>query len=144
MMVFSYSRTMAGAQRIAQQRGRPLPTIEAQQPERPPVVTPAAMAPPVKPAAGLSIRNAVVLKFTPRTAAQKIIADIAHNHGLTYADLMRRNRKRRIVMVRDEAMAAVKSAKPCLSLPQLGRLFADRDHTTILSALRRHAKRATA
>ena len=120
--LYAYSRTMAGAQRLAQQRGQPVAAIEPPKPERVPVATPEP--------------SNVVRLVIPRTEAQQIIADIAHKHGLTYADIVGKSRRRRIIEARFDAVAAVKTARPMMSLNQLGRLFR-RDHTSALAALRK-------
>jgi Bacterial dnaA protein helix-turn-helix len=67
----------------------------------------------------------------------QIIRDIAKKHGITYADIIGPNRKRKFVMARHEAIHAVKQACPTISLPKLGRMFGGRDHTTILHALQK-------
>lgn len=129
--LYAYSRTMAGAARLAQQRGLPAAITAPPKQER----APAAVPEP----------NNVVQLMIPRTEAQRIIADIAHEAGLTYADLIGPRWFRHIIPVRDKAMAAVRALsngeRSSFSLPMLGRLFGGRDHTTILAALRRHAKR---
>ncbi len=136
MLLFSYSHTQAGIARLAQQRGRPVPAIEPPKQERAPAAIPAAVAKPVKPVAGLCTRN-VVVEFTPRTKPQEIIADMAHQHRLTYADVVSKSRRRDIVKARTEAIWALKDWKPELSLLQIGRIIGGRDHTTVLHALRK-------
>lgn len=85
-------------------------------------------------------------KRIPKTNVQQLIADIAQKHGLSYAALMSKSRSRPIVTARDEAIAAVYALRDqddywSFSLPVIGRLFNGRDHTTIMAALRRQAKR---
>ncbi|MBX3751922.1 MAG: hypothetical protein KF897_17725, partial [Opitutaceae bacterium] len=46
------------------------------------------------------------------------------------------SRTRHVVEARFEAIRLVRAARPDLSLPAIGRLF-NRDHTTILHALKR-------
>lgn len=132
MRVFAYRATAAGIARRQQERGQPIAAIDAVREEIALVVAPVA--------------SNVVRLVIPRTPAQQIIVDIAHKHGLTYADLVGHRRWRHMVPARDEAMAAVKALKVdgdkwSYSLPVIGRLFGGRDHTTVLTALRRHAKR---
>lgn len=67
---------------------------------------------------------------------REIIANVAAQHGVTPADIIGSSRLRTIVRARQDAIAAVASAYPHLSAPALGRAFGDRDHTTILHALR--------
>lgn len=121
MKVYAYSNTQAGIARRAQQRGQPIAAIEAVREERALVVTP-------KPV------DNVVRLVIPRTEAQQIIADVAHAHGLTYADILSQSRRRKLVAARHDAIAAVKNAKPMISLEQLGRLFR-RDYSSIRHAL---------
>lgn len=72
----------------------------------------------------------------PRTEAQQIIADVAHEHGVTYAEVLSRSRERKLVEARYDAMAAVFRAKPNLSLMQMGKLFR-RDPKTVWHGLMR-------
>lgn len=113
--VYSYSRTMAGAKRIAQERmaklGVPQETVE---PQSVPAVPPEPFVPPLK----------------------ALISQIAEQHGLTYADIIGPSRSRKVIKARFDAIAAVATARPTMSLNHLGNVF-HRDHTTILSALRK-------
>ncbi|TPM89846.1 helix-turn-helix domain-containing protein [Mesorhizobium sp. B2-1-3A] len=118
MFIARYSRTQAGAQRLAQQRGLSLPL---EQPERK-----AAPAPQI---------NNVVKLVIPRTENQRIIADVARQHGFTYVDILGKSRRRKVVQARFDAIAAVKAARPMISLQQLGHLF-HKDHTSIYHALK--------
>ena len=118
--LYAYSRTMAGAQRLAQQRGVPALTVEARPPEPAPASAP--------------VVDNVVRLVIPRTVAQTIIADVAHRHGFTYAEILSPSRRRKLVQARFDAIAAVKRAKPVMSLEQLGRLFR-RDYSSIRHAL---------
>lgn len=114
MKLFAYSATEAGIARRA---------------------APVALLEPVAPATDN------VVQFIPRTRAQQLVAEIAHKHGLTYADLIGPRRFHRLVVVRDEAMAAVRKLSTdrlSYSLPMIGRIFGGRDHTTVLTAIRRH------
>ena len=72
----------------------------------------------------------------PRTDAQQMIADIAHEHGVTYAQVLSTSRARRLVEARYDAMQAVYQAKPHLSLAQMGKLFR-RDPKTVWHGLMR-------
>jgi hypothetical protein len=131
MKVYACSHTQAGIERLAQQR-QPLPAIAApSKPERAPQPAPEPCT--------------IIRLVIPRTEAQQIIHDIAHKHGLTFADLVGKGRYRRIVTARDEAIAAVKALtngdRCSFSLPVIGRIFGGKDHTSVLASLRRHAKR---
>lgn len=72
----------------------------------------------------------------PRTEAQQIIADVAHRHGVTYAEVLSTCRDKKLVQARYDAMAAVYLAKPQLSLMQMGKLFR-RDPKTVWHGLMR-------
>lgn len=122
MKVFTATRTMQGAAKRAAQRVEALPpAIPAREQESAPQPAPEP--------------SNVVRMVIPRSPAQQIIADVAHQHGLTYADLIGKSRSRRFIPARFDAIAAVKTANPALSLPQIGKLF-NRDFSTIAHALR--------
>jgi chromosomal replication initiation ATPase DnaA len=140
MRVFAYRATAAGIQRIASERGQPIAAIEAVETRTALVKPPVALVQPAKLVAGLCVKEAVVVEFIPRTTAQKIIADTAHKHGLTYGDIISKSRRRHFVKARTEAIWALKDWKPCLSLHQLGRLMGGRDHTTMLHALQKRSQ----
>lgn len=132
--LFAYSATQAGIARLARERQAPALTVEARKAER--VSAPAPVA-------------NVVRLVIPRTKAQQIIHDVAQKHGLTYDDLIGHRRYRHIVPARDEAITAVRALakdgdKWSFSLHVVGRLFGGRDHTSVLTALRRQAKRGLA
>lgn len=91
----------------------------------------------------------VVAKTAPKLPAniqnsahhRKIIASVAGEHGMTYAELMQSGKDHKIVAARFAAITAIyqqwrrPDGSPH-SLPEIGRVFG-RDHTTILNALRR-------
>jgi chromosomal replication initiation ATPase DnaA len=68
---------------------------------------------------------------------KRIITRIAEAFGFSYDDIIGDGRTARVVRARYAAIAAVREAWPNKSLPQLGRCFGDRDHTTMLHALRK-------
>lgn len=57
--------------------------------------------------------------------------------GLDYDQIVGSARNRPIVAARFSLILTLKLEYPNLSLPQIGRIFGGRDHTTILSALRK-------
>lgn len=69
---------------------------------------------------------------------QVIIAEVAAAYGCTAADLLGTSLKRKLTVARHAAYYEVKTQRPWLSLPQVGRIFG-RDHTTILYGIRKHA-----
>jgi hypothetical protein len=70
---------------------------------------------------------------------KQLVAAIANRHGVTFADIMGPCRRAKIVAARFEAIVAVAQVRYMWSLPQIGRFFGDRDHTTILHAIRTQA-----
>lgn len=74
-----------------------------------------------------------------------VVNPIAKAHGVSVKALLGPARHKSICEVRFEAMWALRQQRnrhgqPRWSLPQIGRFF-NRDHTTVLNALRRHAER---
>lgn len=72
--------------------------------------------------------------------AALIMRSVAYRHGISFQDLIGPSRKHVHVKARHEAIHEVKICYPCRSLPEIGRLFGGRDHTTILHALRKPYK----
>lgn len=71
---------------------------------------------------------------TPKAQVRKVIEAVCERHEVSYTDVMSRSRFADIVACRHEAIVAVASAFPWMSLPKIGRVFG-RDHTSILHAL---------
>lgn len=69
--------------------------------------------------------------------AKIIIHLVALRHGVSPDDMTGARRDRKTVAARDEAICLVRSHCSHMSLPMIGRLFGDRDHTTILHSLRK-------
>lgn len=61
---------------------------------------------------------------------------VASHYGLEVADILSAKRDRRLAQPRQMAMYLAKQLTP-LSLPDLGRAFGGRDHTTVLHAVRK-------
>ncbi|WP_332763979.1 helix-turn-helix domain-containing protein [Phenylobacterium sp.] len=78
----------------------------------------------------------------PRLTMRTIAFRVAEKHGLTLDDLRSPSRRRPLVVARQEAMHEIRQATT-QSLPAIGRFF-DRDHTTVIHALERHAARLQA
>lgn len=107
--------------------------------QRAPACLPApepASAPAPAPEPAASAPDNVVCMVIPQTELQELVAAIARKHGLTVADLTGPRRFQKLVDARREAMRAVKDARPCLSLTQIGRMF-HRDHSVIYYMLRK-------
>lgn len=73
--------------------------------------------------------------LSPRNQIQAVIDRIAREHNVTAADIVSPQRTRAIVKARDQAILEVSTRWPWLSLPKLGRIFGNRDHTTIMHSL---------
>lgn len=78
--------------------------------------------------------------LTEKLPIREILKAICDFHGVTVEKIMGRNRQRFMTKIRDEAIRAVADARPDMSLPELGRVFDGRDHTTILFSLKKTAK----
>jgi hypothetical protein len=73
-----------------------------------------------------------------RPSVQEIIRRMARIAGFTVTDLCSARRTFPLVRPRQIAMALAKELTEC-SLPDIGRKFGGRDHTTVLHAIRRYA-----
>ncbi len=74
---------------------------------------------------------------TPRV----VIQEVAGKHGGRVEDMIGESRVHKIVLARQEAMYEIRRRFPLYSLPRIGRLFGDRDHTTALHGIKTHARR---
>ena len=81
--------------------------------------------------------------MTPAHEVRTLIAAVAHDHGMTYDDMVGPGRTRRVASVRHLAMESVVAARPNLSMGQIGGYF-NRAHSTVLYALGRHINRVPA
>lgn len=75
--------------------------------------------------------------LSPRAEIQAVIDRVALEHNVTAIDIVSPKRHRNIVKARDQAILEVSTRWPWLSLPRLGRIFGNRDHTTILYSLQK-------
>ncbi|RWC25888.1 MAG: hypothetical protein EOS27_26925 [Mesorhizobium sp.] len=66
-----------------------------------------------------------------------IIAEVAREHNVRPADIIGPSRAERMVTARRAAMARVHVERPDLSSTTVGRLFGNRDHSTVLHAWRK-------
>lgn len=73
----------------------------------------------------------------PPSRTQAVMRAVADLHGVTVAQIKGEVRTARVVKPRQLAMVAV-WMETRLSLPQIGRRFGGRDHTTILHGLRKY------
>lgn len=72
-----------------------------------------------------------------RIPVEDIIATAAEKHGVTVHDIKGQSRRKWIVAARFEAIAQAYQLRPDLSLARIGEAFGGRDHTTLISALRK-------
>lgn len=89
--------------------------------------------------------------MTPREATLDLIREVIWWHAQMHDDplllpvnleeVMRKDRRRHVCLVRDDCIHRVKAARPNMSTPAIGRLF-DRDHSSIMAALDREKSRA--
>lgn len=70
----------------------------------------------------------------------EIVAEVVAKHHITGAQIMGEGRARNVVTARHEAFWLCTQFTGC-SLQQIGRFFGNRDHTTVLHGVRRHAAR---
>lgn len=77
----------------------------------------------------------------PVAVARRIIADVALKHEVSVKQILGDDRQAPVIEARREAMSLVYRANPNWSLVKMGRFF-NRDHTTILHALRKTGDRS--
>lgn len=73
----------------------------------------------------------------PRRNAKDIILEVCRERGVSYPEIIGPRRKACIVAARQWAMWRVKNECSHLSLPRIGRIFGDKDHTTVMHAVRK-------
>lgn len=86
-----------------------------------------------------------------RKSMALITAEVATRHGVSIAEMVSNNnttdRNLRLVRARQEAwweirqQRAEKGNRPRFSLPQIGKYYGDRDHTTIIPGIKQHEQR---
>jgi chromosomal replication initiator protein len=70
-------------------------------------------------------------------SAAEIIQQFADLHGLPVEKVIGPSRTKDVLLCRQQAIAAVIVQKPNLSYVRIGKLFGNRDHTTILNTARK-------
>lgn len=85
-------------------------------------------------------RNEHQLDRSNINTAKSIRATTARKHGISMKDMDGEYRGQRYTKARQEAMYLI-ARDTNLSYPRIGRMFGDRDHTTILHGVIRHADR---
>lgn len=77
----------------------------------------------------------------PSTISLRDIAeDVCRKRGISINDFMSARRTKNVAMARQEAYWRAREETRA-SLPQIGRAYGGRDHTTILWGIRRHQAR---
>lgn len=70
----------------------------------------------------------------------KLLAEIAHKHGLTVAHITGKSRKAAICHARHEWFFRARQELE-MSLPNIGRRTGFRDHSTVIHGIHQHARR---
>src|SRR6185437_7646149 len=78
----------------------------------------------------------VLKKKTVEVSWQKVCEVVANYYDLRTADLVGQARQRQVVFARQVAMTTCRTLLS-MSLPEIGRVFGGRDHSTVLSSLRK-------
>jgi chromosomal replication initiation ATPase DnaA len=73
-------------------------------------------------------------------AGQRIARAVAKAHRLTFTEMISHRRHRHLAYARQEAMYLM-ARHTTLSLPQIGRILGNRDHTTVIHGIRVHTHR---
>lgn len=102
-----------------------------------------AALPPPKPVVETEPWGAPLNMLTAPTP-RFIIKLVSVRRGIPVNEMTGRCKTPDYVAARDEALALIYTHCRAMSLPELGRLFGGRDHTTILHALRKMRKRGRA
>ena len=98
---------------------------------------PKLVAPPPPPPPTIVIMSAPAFPLTP---AQLILQEVADKHGITVKDMKGDCRKNKFSRARQEAAYIIKD-RLGMSLPKIGRILGNKDHTTVLHGIRKHAFR---
>lgn len=78
----------------------------------------------------------IIKKKTVAVSWQKVCEVVASYYDLRTADLQGKDRQRQVVFARQVAMSLCRSMLT-MSLPEIGKVFGGRDHTTVLSSVRK-------
>lgn len=89
----------------------------------------------------LAVSREMTARCLSKKTTDALIADIATRYGLTSAQLKGDRGPNPISVIRAAAYDLVHRERPHMSLPMIGRAFGGRDHTTVLSGIRKHRDR---
>lgn len=81
--------------------------------------------------------------IAPASRALKIIQSACDSHHVALREVLSVDRTARVVVARDDAMWRLRTEMG-MSLVQIGLRLGGRDHSTVLSGLRRHEERRSA
>lgn len=104
-----------------------------------PYPDPLDLPPPEPVVVEAMLKPAIVPIVTSETPARKIMVEVAEKHNMPVAAFRSASRKMNYINLRHEACYRL-STELGFSLMQIGRLMGNRDHTTVLNAIRRHKK----
>ncbi len=93
-------------------------------------------APMTLAAAEVAVRDLIRTREPKRVKIEEIQKRVAHHYNVSRADLLSSRRTAAVVMPRQIAMFLAKTLT-LRSLPEIGRRFGGRDHTTVLHAVRK-------
>jgi len=79
-------------------------------------------------------------RVTGATGGRRIAVAVAKKYGVTFRELISRNREPLLIRARQEAATEMKRYTS-LSHAQIGTILGGRDHSTVSFALRQHKKR---
>lgn len=82
------------------------------------------------------ILSPVIKRKTVVVSWQKVCDSVAAYYDLRTIDLLGQSRQKQVVFARQVAMSLCRSMLT-MSLPEIGRIFGGRDHSTVLSSLRK-------
>lgn len=80
----------------------------------------------------------------PRLTVKRIVQIAAAHADLSVEELVGEGKTKNLIVPRHRAFLVVRTLRPDMSLPEIGRRMGGKDHTTVLNGLRRARKRAEA
>ena len=80
---------------------------------------------------------------TSRAKARQIVREVAEKHGFTFEEIVSMRRNQPLCDARNETYYRLRH-ETTWAFPRIGQFLGDRDHTTVMSGARKHAKRLEA
>lgn len=87
--------------------------------------------------------DCVVMPTTTTALARKIVREVSEQHAVSIEDMASERRSTRFVLARQEAFYRLRH-ETSWSLARIGRFLGDRDHTTVIHAVKRHQSKLEA